>query len=128
MAERYHIPLACITPLALAHPLMTATYLSPAAACTFLSARATAWNWDAPIAPLMKWLRESLYQTCLGVKSLTTLDMADHIMVGRQNLQREMVPRIPAGPETPAPTYIVHQAQQATQSDPAKKKRLAERW
>ena len=53
--------------------------------------------------------------------------MADHITVGRQNLQRQLVPHIPAGPATPDPTYIVHQAQQVTQAAPAKKKIPAER-
>ena len=69
-----------------------------------------------------------MYQTSPGVKSLPLLNMADHIMVGRQILQRHLVPCISAGPATPAPTYIVHQAQQVAQSAPAKKKLPAERW
>ena len=48
---------ACITPLALAHPLLTAPYLSPAAAYTLLASRVQAWKWDAPLKPLMTWLR-----------------------------------------------------------------------
>ena len=76
----------------------------------------------------MKWLRESLNQTPPGVKSLPPLEMADRIMVGRQNLQRQLVPHIPAGPVTPALTYIVHQAQQVAQAPTAKKKSLEERW
>ena len=54
--------------------------------------------------------------------------MADHITVGRQALQRQLVPRITAGPATPSPTYIMHQAQQAAQAAPKKKKIPAERW
>ena len=87
VSEQARIPLACIAPVALVHLLLTAHYLSPAAVYTFLSTRATAWSWDAPLAPLMKCLRESLFQTCPGVNSLPPLDMADHITVGRQNLQ-----------------------------------------
>ena len=48
-AERESIPLACIAPLSLIHPLLTASYMSSAAAYTLLSARITAWNWDALI-------------------------------------------------------------------------------
>ena len=127
-AEREITPLDYIVPLALTHPLLTDHYTSPAAAYILLSARTAAWNWDAPLVPLMLWLRVSLYQMCPGVKSLPTLDMADHITVGRQTLQRHLVPRIPAGPTTPALTYIVHQTQQVPQTEPAKKKSLAERW
>ena len=76
----------------------------------------------------MRWIRASLYQIFPGVNSLPPLDMADHITVGRQNLQRQLVPRIPAGPATPALTYIFHQAQQVAQSDTEKKKIPAERW
>ena len=101
---------SCITPLALEHPLMTAPYLFPDAAYTLLSERATAWSWDAPLAPLMKWLRAYLYQTCPGFKYLPPLDMANNITVDRQNLQQQLVPRTPTGPATLAPTYIVHQA------------------
>ena len=119
-AERACILIAFIAPLALTHPLLTAPYMSPTAAYTLISEITTAWNWDAPLAPLMIWIRTSLYQTCLGVKSLPPLDMADHITVGRQNLQRNLVPRIPAGPVTPSPTYTVHQAQQLAQSYPSK--------
>ena len=68
--ETTHIPRAFIAPLVLAHPLLTAPYLSPAAAYTLLSARVTARNWDASLAPLMIWLRESLYQACPGAISL----------------------------------------------------------
>ena len=60
-AKRASIPLACIAPLALTHTLLNAPYMSLAAAYTLLSARTTAWNWDAPLAPLMIWLRASLY-------------------------------------------------------------------
>ena len=62
-AERSSIHLACITPLALTHPLLTTTYMSTAASYTLLSARTAAWNLDAPLAPLIIWLRASLYQT-----------------------------------------------------------------
>ena len=54
--------------------------------------------------------------------------MANHITVGRHNLQRQLVPRIPEGPATPSPTYIVHQSQQVSQAALAKKKILEERW
>ena len=47
--------------------------------------------------------------------------------VGRQTLQRQLVPRIPAGPDTPAPTYIVHQAKQFAQAAADRKKSPAER-
>ena len=127
-AERARIPLTCITPLALTYPLLTAPYISPDSAYTLLSARTADWNWEAPLVPLTRWIRVSLYQTCLGVKYLPPLEMADHITVGHQNLQRQLVPHIPAGPATPDPTYIVHQAQQVTQAAPAKKKSPAERW
>ena len=60
-AERASIPLACVVPLALTHYLLTAPYISPAATYTLLSARTAAWNWDAPLAPLMRWIRASLY-------------------------------------------------------------------
>ena len=56
-AERASRPLACIALLALIHILLTAPYMSLAAAYTLLSARTSAWNWDAPLAPLMIWLR-----------------------------------------------------------------------
>ena len=39
-----------------------------------------------------------------------------------------MVPRIPEGPATSDPTYIVRQAQQVSQAAPPKKKIPAERW
>ena len=115
-AERASITIACIAPLALIHLLLTAPYMSLAAAYTLFSARTAAWNWDAPLASLMIWLRASLYPTRPGVKSLPPLEIADHIKVGRQALQRQLVPRITTGPATPDPTYIVHQAQQATQT------------
>ena len=59
-SERESIPLACIAPLALIHPLLPAPYMSPAAAYTLLSAIITAWNWDASLAPLMTLLWASL--------------------------------------------------------------------
>ena len=127
-AERVSIPLSCIAPLALIHTLLTAPYMSPAAAYTLLSERTAACNWDAPLAPLMRWLRASLYPTCSGVTFLPPLEMAYHITVGGQALKRQMVPRITAGPATPAPTYILHQAQQVSQAALAKKKIPAERW
>ena len=102
--------------------------MSPASVYTLFSARTSAWNWDAPHAPLMRWLRASLYQTCPGVKSVPPLEMANHITVIRQTLQRQLVPCIPAGPATPALTYIVHQAQKVSQAAPAKMKRPKERW
>ena len=68
----------------------------------------------------MEWIRASLYKTCLRVKSLPTLDLADHIMVSRQNLQIQMVPRTHAGIAMPTPTYIIHN-QPAAQAAPAKK-------
>ena len=102
--EQARIPLACIALLALVHPLMTAPYLSPSAAYTLLLARASFWSWDDPLAPQMKWLRESLYQTCLRVKFLPPLEMDDQITVGRQNLQQQLVPYTPAGPATPSLT------------------------
>ena len=43
-ADRACITLACIAPLALTHPLLTAPYMSPAAAYTLLSTRTAAWN------------------------------------------------------------------------------------
>ena len=48
--------------------------------------------------------------------------MANHITVISQILQSQLVTRIPAGPATPDPTYIVHQAQQFTQAAPVKNK------
>ena len=120
-AEILSIPLACIMPLALIHPLLTAPYMSRAAAYTLLSARTAAWNWDAPLDPLMRWLRAYLYPTCPGVTSLPPLEMTDHITVVQKALQRQLVPRITAGPATLSPIYIVHQAQQATQAAPENK-------
>ena len=116
------IPLTCITSHALVHPLMTAPYLSPAAAYTLLSARVTAWIRDAPLAPLMKLIKASQFQTCPAVKSLLPLEMSDHITVVRQNLQQHLVPRTPAGPEKSAPTYIMHQSQQVAPSATTKNK------
>ena len=127
-AETAHIPQACITPLVLSHPLLTAPYLSLDSAYTLLLARVTAWNWDAPLAPLMTWLRASLYQACPGVNSLPPLKLADKITVSHQTLQRHLVPRTRAQPATPAPTYIVQQAQPVDQATPPKKKNPAERW
>ena len=108
--------------------LLTAPYLSPAAAYTLLSERATAWIWYAPLAPFMKWIRASLFQTCPGVNSLTPPKMANHIMVGRQIMQQQLVPGIAAGPATSALTYMVHQAQYVSPTAPSKKKTPAERW
>ena len=121
-AETARIPRACIAPIALAHPLLTAPYLLLAAAYTLLSARVTAWNWDAPLAPLMTWLRASLYQACPGVKYLPPLELANHIKVSQQELQRQLVPCTCARLSTPATTYIVQQAQPVAQAAPAKKK------
>ena len=128
MVERPRIPLAYIAPLTLAHPLMTAPYLSPADAYTLFSAISTAWKRVAPLEPLMKWLRASLYQTFQGVNSLPPLDKAYHITVGHKKLQSQILPRIPTGPATPSRTYIVHQAQQVAQAAPARKKIPEERW
>ena len=69
-----------------------------------------------------------MYPTCPGVTSLPPLEMADHIAVGQQALQRQLLPRITAGHATPAQTYIVHQAQQVAQAAPEKKRIPAERW
>ena len=77
---------------------------------------------------MMRWLRESLYQTCPEVKSLPPLDMSDHIMVSRQNLQRQMVPRTLARTATPSPTYIVQQTKPVAQAVSTKKKNPAEHW
>ena len=127
-ADREIIPLACIAPLARTHPLLTGTYMSLAAAYTLLAERNDAWNLDAPLVPLTRWLRGSLYRTFPGVKSFPPLDMANHIMVSCQTLQRQLVPRIPTVPATPAPNCVVLQKQQVTQAVPVKKKRYAERW
>ena len=43
-AATISLPRAFITPLALAHPLLTAPYLSPAAAYNLLAARVQAWK------------------------------------------------------------------------------------
>ena len=126
--ERECILIACIAPLDFTHPLLNAPYMSPAAGYTLISVRTAAWNWDAPLAPRMRCLRSSLYQMCSGVKSLSNLDMANYITVGRQNLQRQLVHRISSGPVTPAPTYIFHQAKQFSQAAPTKKKIPADRW
>ena len=47
VVEQSYVPLVCIAPLALVHPLLTAPYLFPAAAYTLLLARATASCLDA---------------------------------------------------------------------------------
>ena len=70
----------------------------------------------------MTWLRASLIQTCTIVNSLPPPKMSNHITVGHHNLQRQLVPRTAAGPEVPAPTYIVYQAQQSAPAAPIKKK------
>ena len=54
--------------------------------------------------------------------------MANHITVYQQALYRQLVPRITAGPATPAPTYILHHEKQVAQAAPANKKIPAERW
>ena len=75
----------------------------------------------------MNWLSSSLYKTCPGVTSLLPLELADHITVNRQTLQRKMVPRTPAGPAAPTPTYVIHN-QPAAQEAPIKKKDPEEQW
>ena len=122
------ILIACIAPLTIVHPLLTATYLYPAAAYTLLSVRAIAWRWEDPLAPLMTWLRASLLQTCTSTNSLPPLEMANHITVGCYNHQRQLVPHTAVGPPAPSPTYIMHQAQQAYTEVPVKKKTPAEHW
>ena len=126
-SETTRLKRACITPLALAHPLLTSPYLSPAAAYTLLAARVHAWKWYAPLKPLMTWLRASLYATCPGVTPLPPLKLANHITVSRQKLQIEMVPRTPSGSAAPPLTYII-QSQPAAQASSAKKKDPAEGW
>ena len=54
--------------------------------------------------------------------------MANHITVGRHNLQRQFVPHPPAGPVTSALTYIVHQSQHISLAAPAKKETPSELW
>ena len=126
-AATISLPRACITPLTLAHPLLTAPYLSPAAAYALLAARVHAKKWDAPLKPLMTWLRASLYAACPGVTSLPQLDLANHITVSRQDLLKATVPRTPSSPAALEPTYII-QIQPASQAVPSKKKEPAERW
>ena len=121
------IPQSCIALLVLAHPLGTAPYMLPAASYTLLSSRFTAWNWDYPLAPLMTWLRASLYQAFLGVNSLPPLELDDHITISRKTLYRQMVPSACAQPATLSPTYIVQQLQ-PSQATPAKNKNPAKRW
>ena len=125
VSDKSHIPLACIAPLAFIHPLLIAPYLYPASAYTLLLARATPWIWDAPLAPLMTWLRASLFQACRSVNSLSFLNMDNHITVGRHNLQKHIVPCTAAGTASPAPNYIVHQSQQASTSAPINEENLA---
>ena len=62
-AATINLTRACIAPLTLAHPLLTAPYLSPPAAYALLAARVHARKWDAPLKPFMTWLRASLYAT-----------------------------------------------------------------
>ena len=76
----------------------------------------------------MTWIRASLYQACPGVKYPPPLELADHITVSRQTLQRQLVPHTRAQPTTPAPTYIAQHTQPVAQATPAKKKNPAERW
>ena len=126
-AATISLPRACITPLTLAHPLLTAPYLSPAAAYALLAAKVHAEKWYAPLKPLITWLRASLYAACPGVTSLPLLELVDHITVSRQNMLKATVPRTPSSPAAPAPTYII-QSQPASQALTAKKKEPAERW
>ena len=63
------LPRKCIAPLTLAHPLLTAPYLSPAAAYALLAVRVHAKKWDALLKHLMTWLRASLYAARPGVTS-----------------------------------------------------------
>ena len=126
-ASTISLSCACIAQLTLAHPLLKAPYLSPAAAYALLTARVHAEKWDAPLKPLMKWLRASLYAARPGVTPLPLLELADHITVSRQNLLKSMVPSTPSSPAAPAPMYII-QSQPASQATPAKKKEPAERW
>ena len=107
--------------------LLKAPYLSPAVAYTLLAAKVHAEKWDAPLKPLLTWLRASLYATRPEVTSLTPLELADYITIGRQNLQKTMVPRNHSSPAAPAPTYII-QSQPAPQAAPVKKKEPAEQW
>ena len=100
-AERASMPLACIAPLAIIHSLLTAPYMSPAAAYTLLSAITATWNWDASLAQLIRWIRASLYPTCTVVTSLPPLDMSDHITVGQQALHQKLVLRINVGHTSP---------------------------
>ena len=65
-AATISLPCACIAPLTLAHPLLTAPYLTPAAAYALLAARVHTKKWDAPLKPLMTWLRASLYTISLS--------------------------------------------------------------
>ena len=76
----------------------------------------------------MTWLRASLYQVFLVVKSLPSLELANHITVSRQTLQTQLVPHTRATQATPALTYIVQQAQPVAQAAPAKKENPVERW
>ena len=121
------ITLAFIAPLTFVHPLLTAPYLNPDAAYTLLMARAAAWRWDVPLAPLMTCLWASLFKVCASINSLTPLKMADQITVSRHCLQHQMVPRSTLVQMAPTPTYISHQAQQAPPPAPVKKKTPAER-
>ena len=76
----------------------------------------------------MTWIRASMYQACPGLKSLPPLDLANHIMVRRQTLQRHLVPRTCAILATTAPTYVFQQTQPVSQAAPIKKKKPAECW
>ena len=114
-AATISLPHACIAPLTLAHLILTAPYLSPAAAYALLAARV-----DAPLKPLMTWLRASLYAARPGVTSPPPLELSDHITVSRQNMLKATVPCTPSSPAAPAPTYII-QIQPASQVAPATK-------
>ena len=91
-ASTIRLSRACIAPLTLAHPLLKAPYLLPAAAYSLLAAKVYAKKWDAPLKPLMTWLRASLYAACPGVTSLPPFELANYITVSRQNMLKVMVP------------------------------------
>ena len=75
----------------------------------------------------MTWLRASLYHACPGVSSLLPVELADHITISCQTLQRQLVSNARAHPATLSPTYIFKQAQPYW-ATPAKKENPAERW
>ena len=79
VAEQAGILISLIDPLTFVRPLLTAPYLTPAAAYTLLAAQVAAWIWDAPLAPLMKCLRVSLSKLCSRISFLSPLNMSKHI-------------------------------------------------